>query len=277
VPRLIDSLAARVFNYLADAALNANHVSGSAFDILYDLVTGNPGAAPAANSYLDRIKATSKLVDAALDGTEASNSIGRATRQMFLEAAAAAPVSNSALDRVILAAGGAHPTAIGTLSEESVGVSLAACAAIAPVSNAVNADRIHYIPIVVRKAVTVVECWAFNGATAAGSASMSVYDAAGARLVAEVTQAQAGTNTVQAFNIADTSVGPGLIYVAWKNNNASGTIVTIAHTGPNAGQLSRFSGVLEQDYATAGLPATATFATWTWGVIPIIGISTRAL
>ena len=85
----------------------------------------------------------------------------------------------------------------------------------------VAANRAHYIPFVVSEPITVVQLFAYNGATASGNIDMGIYDAKGTKLVSIGSTAQAGTNALQTFDITDTVLGSGRFYLAVAMDNAT--------------------------------------------------------
>lgn len=120
---------------------------------------------------------------------------------------------------------------------------------------------------------TIVQMFAYNGATVSGNIDVGLYAMDGTRLVSSGSTAQAGTNVLQAFDVTDTTIGPGEYYLAIAMDNTTGTLFRFA---PGI-RLIRPLGCLSQASAFA-LPATATFAALSGGsYVPIYGFSTRAV
>jgi hypothetical protein len=135
-----------------------------------------------------------------------------------------------------------------------------------------QANTAIFIPFALTKAITIVKMFSMNGATASGSIDLGIYDVAGTRLISSGSTAQAGTNTLQEFDITDTQIGPGLFYMAVAKNDTAGTLYRVAPVA----QLPAGIGVLQQASAFA-LPATATFAAMAQAYFPWIGMTTRSV
>lgn len=128
-----------------------------------------------------------------------------------------------------------------------------------------------FVPFVLAKPILVKKLWCYNGTAVSGNVDVGIYDEQGTRLCSSGSTAQAGTSTLQEFNITDTVIGPGLFYLAIALDNTTGTlfrgtVTTVA--------LLKQLGMFQQASAFA-LPATATFATVANDYIPVFGLSTR--
>ena len=129
-----------------------------------------------------------------------------------------------------------------------------------------------FVPFSLPAPLTAAQLFTYNGATASGNIDVGLYAADGTRLVSSGSTAQAGTNTLQAFDITDTELGPGNYYLAIALDNTTGTLF---RTVPAARYLAGV-GCFQQASAFA-LPATATFATMAQVYLPVFGFSTRAV
>jgi hypothetical protein len=148
----------------------------------------------------------------------------------------------------------------------SIGQSLSAAAW--PASN-----RAYYVPVSIFSTVTVVKMFVINGGTASGNIDVGIYDAGGARLVSIGSTAQSGTSAIQEFNITDTTLNPGLYYLACAMDNTTGTLEV---WNPAAGIIHAF-GICEQASAFA-LPSSATFGAITSTTrIPFIAATIRSV
>ena len=147
-------------------------------------------------------------------------------------------------------------------------------AEVAPSSGTfVAANRAVYIPFRIPAPMVVTQLFSMNGAAVSGNIDVGIYDKDGTRLVSSGSTAQAGTSTIQAFNITDTLIGPGQFYLAVAMDNATGTLLRIFLFPANG---TKVMGVAQQASAFA-LPATATFATESSGYFPMIGLTGRAV
>ncbi len=164
-----------------------------------------------------------------------------------------------------------HPS-----SFESIGESLAAMGKRISGSGSVAyiaSNTALFIPFVLTKQITVVILFSVNGAAVSGNIDMGIYDAIGTRIVSKGSTAQSGTNTLQTFDITDTTIGPGKFYLAVAIDNTTATL--FANAAANISSAAS-TGMCEMANAFA-LPATATFATVTTTYLPVIGLSTRAV
>ena len=128
-------------------------------------------------------------------------------------------------------------------------------------------NKALFIPVLVDKIIIVKAMAVLNGATLNGNVDVGIYDEARNRIVSIGTGvAQAGVSAVQTFNITDTTLTPGLYYLAMATN--SNTATYFRANGVIAESL-RSCGM--QEMATAyALPTTATFATPASTFVPLI-------
>lgn len=132
-----------------------------------------------------------------------------------------------------------------------------------------TANRAFFIPITLPYSLTLTKFWALNGASAANNVDIGVYTADGTLILSTGSQTRTGTSTLQAYDVTDTSIGPGLFYIAMVLNNTTGAFFKLG-----GGTAPFESGVFIMDTAFP-LPATATFASHI-GVsayMPIFGFS----
>lgn len=127
-----------------------------------------------------------------------------------------------------------------------------------------------YTPFVVSIPTMIRKMWVYNGATVNGNLDLGIYDAKGTRLVSSGSTAQSGTNDLQAVDVTDTLLSPGLFYLALASDSATSTFFAQTFTATWALSF----GLLQQASAFA-LPATATFAAFTQTTYPIYGATQR--
>jgi hypothetical protein len=133
-------------------------------------------------------------------------------------------------------------------------------------------NRALYIPFRLTRPFTVKTLFAVNGATASGNIDVGVYDSAGTRLVSSGSTAQAGTNAIQEFDVADTLLGVGQFYLALAMDNTTGTLFRVALS-----HLFLIPQGVAQQAAAFPLPATATFAQYASTYLPMFGACARTV
>lgn len=135
-----------------------------------------------------------------------------------------------------------------------------------------SANEAVYIPITVERFTVVAQIWWLNGGTASGNVDCGLYTEEGTLLTSSGSTAQTGTSVLQAVNVTDLTIGPGLYYIALVLDNTTGTV---GSQSAATVELNRMNGVLQQ--ATAfPLPATATFAANTRTRMPGCGFVSKA-
>lgn len=239
MPRLIDTYAARVFQYFADAALVSSHASGSLDDLIYKLLIGNSGGSVASNTYLGRA-----VVD--------------------ILASASAPKA---------------PVVLSTMSPECLGIHIAATitdGANGWQSAAPGANTCQYYPFQISESLTVAKLFWLNGATAAGTIDIGIMDENGVRKVSG-SAAQSGTSVVQSVDPADTVLTAGRYYFALATNNIGSAFVGIQPN--QALGLANIVGTMMGVYyeASGTVPANATFATHVGNPIYMCGLTTKTV
>jgi hypothetical protein len=131
-----------------------------------------------------------------------------------------------------------------------------------------TADLAIYSPVIVRSRSVVKQLWYFNGVTATGNYDIGLYDAGGTALLRKGSTAKTTTSTEIVWDCTDTTIGPGIYYLALVCSNATDTF-SVAN--PSAPALTAF-GILTEA-AALPLPATATFAlTHSLAAAPLVGM-----
>lgn len=163
-----------------------------------------------------------------------------------------------------------------TLNVQDTLVSAIADGTVNPTSAAVypTADLAIYIPVRVKHSVVVRKMAVSNGSAVAGNVDLGIFDAAGTKRVSTGLTAQSGTTTEQVIDVTDTTLGPGLYYLAVTATSASATMYRDANAAP----IPAANGVLTQQLgAGAALPATATWVVpQTLAYVPLIAAMLEA-
>lgn len=118
-----------------------------------------------------------------------------------------------------------------------------------------TANRAIYVPTRVPRRVVVRKIGASTGSTSAGNIDVGIYDASGALVVSSGSTAKASSIT-QVIDVADTTIGPGLYYLALNNDTTTDTFVALDLNPP----FPAAYGVLTQTLGSVTLPATASWA-----------------
>lgn len=114
-----------------------------------------------------------------------------------------------------------------------------------------------YVPVAVRSRVVAKKMWFGSGSTGTGNLDIGIYDAAGTRLVSTGSTAKDTTNGVRWLDITDTTLLPGLYYLAL---NSDSTTDTYKWTNSNAAAVTA-AGLLFEAVGSVTLPATASWGT----------------
>lgn len=131
-----------------------------------------------------------------------------------------------------------------------------------------------YIPVQISFTYTAVKMFVCNGASVSGNLDVGIYDHNANKLVSSGSTAQAGTNVVQVFDIADTTLAPGLYYLGFSMDNTSGTFLVRGGGDPEA---HRAFGLFSQA-STFPLPTTATWSTFTTvNTIPWVAMTSNTV
>jgi hypothetical protein len=134
---------------------------------------------------------------------------------------------------------------------EAVNQSISGTAAVWPA-----ALRALYYPVVLQRSYTVTKAGWVNGSTINGNVDVGIYNENGALLVSSGSTAHAGSSTIQTVDLTDTTVGPGVVFLAMVSDSATGTFVLTA-TNTGVTQL-RAAGVQQQALGSMPLPSTWT-------------------
>lgn len=135
-----------------------------------------------------------------------------------------------------------------------------------------SANLAIYVPLRVPRRVVVRKLWFASGTTGTGNVDMALYDAAGVAVVSATNAAKASELTEQVFDVTDTTVGPGLYFIALSSDSSTDTFLRWAPAAP----LPAAYGVLTEASAYP-LPSTATFAlNQTLAFIPCMGLLLEA-
>lgn len=128
-----------------------------------------------------------------------------------------------------------------------------------------------FVPFRVSQTIIAVKMFWFNGTAGTDSVDVGIYGQDGTRLVSSGSTLTSGASSKQEVDITDTTLTPGLYYMAMAMNGTTNTIVRFSAglTGPLSGW-----GLYELTSAFA-LPATATFATTTRQDIPLVCLTQR--
>jgi hypothetical protein len=119
-----------------------------------------------------------------------------------------------------------------------------------------TANRAIYVPVRVPRRCVVRELGAINGTTGAGNSDIGIYDASGVRLASTGSTAKTAATEVQAIDVTDLTIGPGLYYMALNNSTTTDTFGAVSWAAP----YPAAAGVLTEALGSVTLPATATWA-----------------
>jgi hypothetical protein len=130
-----------------------------------------------------------------------------------------------------------------------------------------TADLAIYTPVLVMVRVVVLKLFVAV-ASASGNLDVGLYDAAGIRLVSSGTTAAAVPFTP---DVTDTTIGPGLYYLAVVADNTTVTITRDSDAAP----VCAATGLLTEQLGAGGtLPATATWVVpQTLAYYPVVAAS----
>jgi len=113
-----------------------------------------------------------------------------------------------------------------------------------------------YVPLRVPVAMVVVKLWYGSGSTGTGSNDIGLYDSNGARLVSNGNAAKPASATEDVRDVADTTIGPGLYYLALVASNSTDTYYAETDAAPMCAAI----GVLTEALGSTVLPASASWA-----------------
>jgi hypothetical protein len=133
------------------------------------------------------------------------------------------------------------------------------------------ANRAIYVPFIVDVTVTAVAMF-IEIAVQSGNCDVGIYDEVGNRLVSMGSTA-VGAAGLQTFNIADTTLRPGLYYMAMCVDNVVASVFRSG--GPQVVQQQTF-GQRQQAVGAVTLPDPATFANPASLYTPVLSIAMNA-
>jgi hypothetical protein len=129
-------------------------------------------------------------------------------------------------------------------------------------------NLIVYVPMPVRQRAIAVKLWFGSGTVGTGNVQMGLYDQPGTQLVETTSVAKITSLDEQVMDITDTTIGPGLYYVALWASVSTDTFFCAQPAAPGPAAY----GVRTETNA-GGPPATATWAVpQTQAFIPMVGI-----
>lgn len=129
-------------------------------------------------------------------------------------------------------------------------------------------NKVLYVPFRLSEPIIVQQLFVHNGAAVSGNIEIAIYSEDGTRIVTSGSTAQAGTSTIQLFDITDTLLGRGAFYFGVSLDNETGQLNRVA---PVLG-LCQMIGLLTETPGAFGLPAIATFAAYVDAYLPLCGL-----
>lgn len=158
---------------------------------------------------------------------------------------------------------------ISPLSPESLSVAFNAV----PTSAAWGVtNQAVYIPFRIAVPILIAQLWLLNGSANGNNFDIGVYDSESNRRISTGSTVQGTVSTLQVVDVADTLILPGLYYAALAMNGTTSTAMTL-----NVGVTrAQWLGAATQTSAFP-LPVTFTLVTTAIGVLPIVGITARAV
>lgn len=148
-----------------------------------------------------------------------------------------------------------------------------------PTSGTVPANVAMYMPVVLPGPCVARRMWWANGSTVSASYNIeaAIYRDGGfkpgARLVTTGSVAQGTATAIQFGDITDTTLTPGLWWLAFGVDNASATFFRNVVTP----QLDNFVSGYTESATIGSFPATATPAEWSGQSRPHFGFSTTTI
>lgn len=130
-------------------------------------------------------------------------------------------------------------------------------------------DTVVYVPITVSFTVVALKLWICSGSTATGNFDLGLYSQDGTRLVSKGgTNAKPGTDEA-VLDVTDTTITPGLYYMAMVGSNTTDTWGGYAPAAPHCAG----AGVLTESAGSTAVPATASWAiSQVLTVYPLMGL-----
>jgi hypothetical protein len=128
------------------------------------------------------------------------------------------------------------------------------------------ANRALYCPILVEEFVTVTQM-AVWPTVQSGNLDIGIYNEVGSRLISSTSTAVGVGAALQAVNINDTPLSPGVYFLALNVDNT--TAAFQRSSGGGSGSL-QICGLQQQAVGAVTLPSTATFANPANAYVPLI-------
>lgn len=164
-----------------------------------------------------------------------------------------------------------HPESLGGANRTVMGSG--AGVASNPASMTAGSGIAQFFPWHLEAPIRIVKGFVFNGASVNGNVDVGVYDYALNRVVSNGAVLQAGTSTIQEFDITDTTIMPGRYWIAFL---CTGTGTVFGRSQADE-YIMPLAAILELTGQTA-LPATAAAvkSTATTPLVPVFGFSIDA-
>jgi hypothetical protein len=177
---------------------------------------------------------------------------------------------------------GIHKPLIGTWSPEFHAPELAALNVSAPANNTWGtANAARGVAFNVWQPITVVKLWMHvgdNNQTNTVDMGIYTFEDTPRRLVSAGSTTMAADNTLQEFDITDTTLAPGRYYLVGSCSAASTSLAGIFHTTLAGGDNDRLKRLAYFITASSHpLPSTLTPAASTGSLMPLMGMSLRTL
>lgn len=132
-----------------------------------------------------------------------------------------------------------------------------------------TANTAIYVPVRVRVPMRVTHMWYASETVGTDNIDLGIYNASGTRLVSTGAIAKVASATARVEDITDTSLAPGLYYLAMNCASATATFRWLAAGAP----LPAAAGLRDEAVGATALPSTATWSVaQTLGRIPMIGM-----
>lgn len=137
-----------------------------------------------------------------------------------------------------------------------------------------SANMAFFTPVRVPHRMTLTKLGLFNASVVSGNWDIGIYDPSGRRLVSTGSTAQSGAYVMQAVDVADSEIGPGLFYFAAVMDNTTSQVYRMVPNNSNVDIVRLLTGCVQMASAFP-LPATATFATLAYLFSPVVAASGR--
>lgn len=136
-----------------------------------------------------------------------------------------------------------------------------------------SANLAIYVPVAVLSRVIVVGLWYANSSGTAGTYDIGLYNDAGTRLLSSGSTSKIGTETEVVWDCTDTTIGPGVYYLALALSNTGDQVFRANCAAPLPAAIGCFT-----EASANPLPATATFSIdQTQTTVPALGMFLNTL